>query len=179
MASKSMSCQNLPWRHDVQSISWRQKSSSKIRQDVRKFALTSKYSSWCKHTSWWQNARHYFKRFVKKTSSCKNNSWHQKYAKCLSWSQKYVMTSNNSSWLQKVRHYIKKTSRRPRVSNDYEFSKNLVTNIRPIPVIFLDNFGMSVYSFVTIRPHFMVWYTDRQTDIQQRHQHYNNLALRN
>ena len=50
----------------------------------------------------------------------------------------------------------KKKSRRPRVSNDYECYKNVVTNIRPIPVIFLDNFGMSVYSFVTIRPHVMV-----------------------
>ena len=65
--------------------------------------------------------------------------------------KQFIVTS------KKVRHYIKNTSRRPRVSNDYEFSKNLVTNIRPIPVIFLDNFGMSVYnSFVTIRPHFMV-----------------------
>ena len=45
MASKSMSCQNLPWRHDVQNISWRQK----VRQ---KYVRTSESSPWR------QNIRH-------------------------------------------------------------------------------------------------------------------------
>ena len=63
-------------RHGVVSKSWRQNTrhyakkyfiTPKICHGVRKFTLTSKYSSWYKHTSWWQNVRHYFKRFVKKT----------------------------------------------------------------------------------------------------------------
>ena len=58
--------QNSSWCQNARHYTKKYFITPKIRHGVRKFALTSKYSSWCKHTSWWQNVRHYFKRFVKK-----------------------------------------------------------------------------------------------------------------
>ena len=152
---QSMSCQNLPWRHDVQNISWRQK----VRQ---KYVRTSESSPWRQNIRHDVNTRHDDKMLVITSKGLSKRRHHVKTihgikntpnicheVKNTSWCQKFVMklkihhdvkqfivTSKSSSL------YPKKTSRRPRVSNDYEFSKTLVTNIRPIPVIFLDNFGI-------------------------------------
>ena len=148
MASKSISCQNLPWRHDVQNISWRQK----VRQ---KYVRTSESSPWR------QNIRHDDKMIVITSKGLSKRRHHVKTIHgikntpnvCLMKSKichdvkKFVMKL-------KIHHDVKqfivtskfviisKQRQDPRVSNDYEFSKNLVTNIRPISVIFLDNFGI-------------------------------------
>ena len=195
MASKSMSCQNLPWRHDVQNISWRQK----IRQ---KYVRTSESSPWRQNIRHDVNTRLDDKMLVI-TSKGLSKRHHVKTMHGIKNTPNVCHEVKNTSWCQKVCHEVKNTSWRQTINRDFKkfviISKKRqdvpeLATILSFPKIWwltLDPFlwyfltisvlyqDMSVYSFVAIRPHFMVWYTDRQTDIQQRHQHYNNLALRN
>ena len=160
MASKSMSCQNLPWRQ-------------KVRQ---KYVRTSERSPWRQNIRHDVNTRHDDKMLVKNTP----NVCHE--VKNTSWCQKVCHEVKNTSWRQTI-HYINVKKDVPELATIMSFPKIWWLTLDPflwyfmtISVLYQD---MSVYSLVTIRPHFMVWYIDRQTDIHQRHQHYNNLALRN
>ena len=71
-------------------------TTSKTRQAVNNFVITSKSASWR------QNVRHDVQKFVM-TSQC--SQWRQKHAmttKCSSWHQK------SASWRRNVRHDVKK-----------------------------------------------------------------------
>ena len=103
------------WCQDVRHYVTKYFMTPRIRHDVRKFALTSKCSSWCKHTSWWQNVRHYFKRFVKKMSSYKK-VWHdvKSFVMASKIRQMFVMKSklrhDVNKFVMKLKHVMTSTN---------------------------------------------------------------------
>ena len=102
MASKSMSCQNLPWRHDVQSMSWRQK----VRQ---KYVRTSENSPWRQNIRHDVNTRHDDKMLVITSKGLSKRRHHVKTIHGIKKTPNVCHEVKNTSWCQKVCHEVKNT----------------------------------------------------------------------
>ena len=101
MASKSMSCQNLPWRHDVQNISWRQK----VRQ---KYVRTSESSPWRQNIRHDVNTRHDDKMLVITSKGLSKRRNHVKTIHGIKNTPNVCHEVKNTSWRQTIYRDFKK-----------------------------------------------------------------------